>query len=137
MQICKRMNRLKFNWRNKPQRIRQVLNAHNFFLLSPLFIQLFIINHNWCCLLFYSWDSTSALMQNCPLKQNVWYSQLPSITAKLLFWIYNNTTVTNWLKSYMTNTQCIRWCGLNRKLKFQWCTYVWRFDLYFILLNND
>lgn len=130
MQICKRMNRLKFNWRNKPQRIRQVLNAHNFFLLSPLFIQLFIINHNWCCLLFYSWDSTSALMQNCPLKQNVWYSQLPSITAKLLFWIYNNTTVTNWLKSYMTNTQCIRWCGLNRKLKFQWCTYVWRFDLY-------
>lgn len=137
MQICKRMNRLKFNWRNKPQRIRQLLNAHTFFWLSPLFIQLFIINHNWCCLLFYSWDSTSALMQNCPLKQNVWYSQLPSITAKLLFWIYNNTTVTNWLKSYMTNTQCIRWCGLNRKLKFQWCTYVWRFDLYFILLNND
>lgn len=137
MQICKRMNRLKFNWRNKPQRIRQLLNAHKFFSLSPLFIQLFIINHNWCCLLFYSWDSTSALMQNCPLKQNVWYSQLPSITAKLLFWIYNNTTVTNWLKSYLTNIQCIRWCGLNRKLKFQWCTYVWRFDLYFILLNND
>lgn len=68
VQICKRMNRLKFNWRNKPQRIRQLLNAHKFFLLSPLFIQLFIINHNWCCLLFYSWGSTSALMQNCPLK---------------------------------------------------------------------
>lgn len=38
------MNRLKFNWRNKPQRIRQLLNAHKFFSLSPLFIQLFIIN---------------------------------------------------------------------------------------------